>query len=119
MVPDLESLKADIKALRGKVAANMFSEEDLRLLWDQGCRDLADLKVVPREELQNIGLEEVLIDYLKPETDGKPGCSPFPCVTSRGMCTTLLSAGNTSSMLGQLTWETCSLHVCALLCSVD
>ena len=78
MVPNPESLRADIKALRGEVAANMFSEEDLRLLWDQGCRDLSDLKVVPREGLENMGLEGVLIDYLKPETDGEPGCSPSP-----------------------------------------
>ncbi len=39
MIPDLESLKADTKVLRGKVSANKFLEEDLQLLWDKRYRD--------------------------------------------------------------------------------
>ena len=45
MRAQLESLKADIKDLRGEATANKFSEEDLQLLWDKRCRDQEDLKV--------------------------------------------------------------------------
>eukprot|EP00891_Asterochloris_glomerata_P008663 jgi/Astpho2/8663/fgenesh1_pg.00127_%23_1_t len=44
MRAQLESLKADIKDLRGEATANKFSEEDLQLLWDKRCRDQEDLK---------------------------------------------------------------------------
>ena len=74
MRPHLESLKAHIKVLRGEAAANKFLEEDLQLLWDKRCRDQEDLKVVSRDGLRHMGLEEILIAHLKPETEGAPGC---------------------------------------------
>ena len=76
MRPHLESLKAEIKVLRGEATANKFLEEDLQLLWDKRCRDQEDLKVVSRDGLRHMGLEEILIDHLKPETEGEPGCLP-------------------------------------------
>ena len=74
----LESLKAAIKVLRGEATANKFLEEDLQLLWDKRCRD-QDLRVVSRDGLRHMGLEEILIDHLKPETEGEPGCLPVHC----------------------------------------
>ena len=71
MRPHLESLKAEIKVLRGEATANKFLEEDLQLLWDKRCRDQEDLKVVSRDGLRHMGLEEILIDHLKPETEGE------------------------------------------------
>ena len=39
-------------------------EKDLQVLWDKGCRDLADLKVVSRDTLWRMELKPVLTDYL-------------------------------------------------------
>ena len=76
MEPDLESLKADIKLLRDEVTANEFSEKDLQLLWDKRCRGKEDLKAVSRDGLRRMGLADILIDHLKPETEGEPVCFP-------------------------------------------
>ncbi len=77
MRAQLESLKADIKDLRGEATANKFSEEDLQLLWDKRCRDQEDLKVVSRDGLRHMGLDDILIDHFKPVNEGKPGCFPL------------------------------------------
>ena len=58
MEPHLESLKANAKGLRDEVTANRFSEKDLQLRWDQRCHDLEDLKVVSRDGLRRMGLED-------------------------------------------------------------
>ena len=62
---ELASLKAAIQQMRGTEAADMFTPETLKLLWDQFYRTEASLMMADKQTLLQTGLPGGLADALE------------------------------------------------------